>query len=94
MRNMKPIDDLLIIEEAKWRAKSYKEIESILDDVQYYEIIRDNVTYGIEVHAKIGKGQNEIVVMVECSRSILGKAKYFVSSEESGVRDIESDEAF
>jgi len=92
--NMEPIDELLIIEEAKYRAKSYKEIEGILEEVQCYEIVKDNVTYGIEVHTKKGKRQNEIIVMVECSKSICGKAKYFVNSEQLGVRDIERDEAF
>jgi hypothetical protein len=92
--NTRPIDALLISEEAIWRAKSYEEIEAILDDVQYYEIVRDKVNCEIEVHTKKGKKQNEIIVMIECSRLSFGKAKYFVCSKESGVRDIESDEAF
>jgi hypothetical protein len=96
---MKPIEEVLATEEAKWRAKPYGEIETNLGAVQSYKIVHGDVSYQIEIHSRKGKKQNEIIVMVEVSKNTLlgsffGRAKYFVISKESGVREIENDEAF
>jgi len=96
---MKPISEMLTAEEAKWRAKSYDEIASILGAVQCYQL-HDDGRYQVEVHSKQGTKKDEIVVMVECSQekkvvgTFVGQAKYFVISKTAGVRDIERDEAF
>ena len=97
---MKPIDEVLATEEAKWRAKSFTEIADILGVVQCYPRRFGDTDYELEVHSKRGTKEDEIVVMVECSTkgrlmgTFSGQAKYFVISKTSGVRDIERDEAF
>ena len=91
---MKPTDEILLIEEKKWRAKSYQEIESILNEVQCYEVKKNNKSYVIEIHTKKGNRPDEIVIMVECSRGFFGKAKYFVNTKYDGVRDVRNDEFF
>ncbi len=95
---MKAIDEILASEEGKWRGRSFKEIESIQSDVQCYAVTHGCATYHVEVQTERGKRANELIVRVECSKSILGanfgKAKYFAISEKLGVREIEGDEAF
>ncbi|MHC1726615.1 MAG: YgcG family protein [Syntrophobacteraceae bacterium] len=98
-RHMKAIEEVLLAEEAKWRGKTYEEIESILETVQCYEIIRRDIAYQIEVHSRKGTRDNEIIVMVECSKTsflgiLSGRATYFVISKDSSVREVEEDEAF
>jgi hypothetical protein len=97
---MKPLIEMLVAEEAKWRAKSYEEIASILGTVQCYQPRQSDSRFEIEVHSRQGTRKDEIVVMVECAPekkvmgTFIGQAKYFVISKTAGVRDIERDEAF
>ena len=77
---------MFLVEEAKWRSKPYKENESILDVIQFYEITRGDVKKGQQTKRDNCHG--------EMFKEFLGKAKYFVSSGKSGEREIEVNEAF
>jgi hypothetical protein len=97
---MKLIDEILLIEDQNWRAKPYRELEKLLENVSCYSIEHKNALFQFEVHSKrSSKNRDEIIIRVECSRnslvgSFFGKARYFAKSLHMGIREIDNDEAF
>ena len=96
---MTDLDDALKIEEKEWREMPYPEIESIIGDVKCYIKNHNGKSFQFEIHTKTGKAQNEIIVMVECSKnsffgSFFGKTRYFAKSINGNIREIEGDEPF
>lgn len=92
---MKPIEEILGEEEKKWRKRPFGEIEGLRGQVQCYSVTHGGSTYHFEIHTEKSQNENEILVRVECSKSlILGKARYFAVSADHGARDLADGEVF
>lgn len=93
---MRELEEVLHSKTVEYKHKSYVELRRIVDNVELFETIHKNRSYNFEIHAIFGN-ENEIKVMVECSRNILllnfiGKAEYFAITPDGKVRDIEGEE--
>ena len=96
---MTKLDEIVKIEELKWREKTYDELSQRVDEVICYFTEYENEKFQFEIHKKENSSKNEIVIMVEGSKdsfpgNFFGKARYFVKTKDNMTRDIEEDEAF
>jgi hypothetical protein len=96
---MSNLDEILEIEEIRWREMPFSEIAATLGDVTCYEKNHKGYEYQFEIHTKNGKSDNEIITMVECSKksffgTFFGKCRYFAKSNDESIREIDGDEAF
>ena len=83
---MTELEEVVKIEELKWRQKSYEELTENPDEVIFYIADYENKKFKFEIHKKKNKLKNEIVVMVEGAKDSLfgnlaARAKYFVKSK-------------
>jgi hypothetical protein len=91
------LEQAVVAEENKWRAKPYREIAEVLQRVAVYQNVHENRKYFFEVHADRSVDQTQIVVRVEGSRwpiFLFGFAKYFVIDEGDTVRSAVDAEVF
>jgi hypothetical protein len=96
---MTDLDEILEMEEVRWRKMSFTEIVPNLDDVTCYDMKHKGAEYQFEIHTKKGQSNDEIIIMVECSKksflgSFFGRCRYFAKAKDESIREIDGDEAF
>ena len=96
---MPELNYILDAEDKIWRNKPYSEIKSFLGNVECYVKKHKGKEYQVEIHTKIGSNDDEIIVMVECSKnsflgSFVGRCYYFAKLKDGLIREIDGDEAF
>lgn len=94
------IDDVIAEEDRKWRLKSFDELQALRSEPHVYFVEHGPSKYQVEVFTKTGKTENEIIVTIECSKDSLlgpmffGRATFFARGRETGIREIEGNEAW
>ena len=92
-------DEILELEDARWRKESYGSLLETLNDVICYKKEHKGKGFLFEIHTKRSEKADEVIVILECSRDsflgrFFGKCRFFAKDRNNGVREIEGEEAF
>jgi hypothetical protein len=93
---MTVLDEMLLKKAEEYKLKSYSELKDIVGEVQCFADKYKGKSFIFEVHAVLGN-ENEIKVMIECSRNIFplnffGKHRCFAVNLENEKKDIKEEE--